>query len=178
MLIVYPENCGQFKANTPYVHEGTLYTIIRVRTDASKQCLYIGSFQDYEKHKTSRYLANKKYKQTTNGRLKQIAKQLIDCARKRIQNRKRGILTITSDWIVPRLARGKCELTQLDFNLAPNSNLVPSLDRINSKNYDYSPENCRLVLRQVNVALNAWTEQESLPVFKALVQAIEAKQLY
>jgi hypothetical protein len=108
-----------------------------------------------------------------------IATKLLHGAKGR--NKTKDIkITITKDWIIQKLKQGTCELTGLPFVFPANSRLPnaygPSLDRIDSANRDYSPENTRIVLYQVNVALNRFGECASLPILKAIVAGIEKKQ--
>jgi hypothetical protein len=107
-----------------------------------------------------------------------IATKLLHGAKGRTKNKDTKI-TITKDWIVQKLKHGSCELTNIPFVFPANSRLPnaygPSLDRIDSTNRDYSPENTRLVLYQVNVALNRFGEEASLPILKAIVAGIEKK---
>lgn len=115
-----------------------------------------------------------KYRQsmTISGR----SNKLLQSANSRCLKRKRGIVTITQKWLEDRISAGVCELTGLPFNLSPaegsNSNIfAPSLDRKDSNNPDYSPENCRVVLHGVNVALNEFGLDAMLPIFKKLVES-------
>ena len=84
-----------------------------------------------------------------------------------------GALSITPEWIESKILLGKCELTGLPFDLQPMTKnhvnpFAPSLDRIDSNNRDYSPENTRVVLAAVNAALNEWGIETLKPIFKIL----------
>jgi len=89
-------------------------------------------------------------------------------------------VSIDIPFIIDGLQRGTCELTGIPFDLlrmGKNSkNLYgPSLDRRDSKNKNYTKENTRIVLYLVNNALNEFTEEQALPILKAMVKAIEEK---
>lgn len=101
------------------------------------------------------------------------ASVLINGARKRAKKPRRGgAVTIDLEWTKEKLRGGICEVTglQLDMN-SKRGALAPSIDRIDSKNKDYSPENSRIVAYQVNVALNSFSLKDSLVVFEALATA-------
>ena len=81
--------------------------------------------------------------------------------------------------IVFKIEHGFCEVTGLKFELNQNqatfqNPYAPSLDRIDS-NKGYTDENVRVVLYAVNRALGEEGERIMLPIFKALVSAIELK---
>lgn len=106
--------------------------------------------------------------------LPRLANQLLASAKKRARLRG-GVVTITAEWILRKLRLGLCERTGL--RLVTNRmrcNKSPSLDRIDSANRDYTPENTRLVCVQVNTAQGPWSDEESLPVLRELVRAMEA----
>lgn len=120
----------------------------------------------------------KKNRFGTTRNLSAIATNLLQGAKRRAKKHG-GRVTITRKWILERLRRGVCELTDEAFHFPAEkemSNRAPSLDRIDSKNRDYSPENTRIVLIQVNTALGRWTIEESLPVLEAMVRAAKKKQ--
>ena len=105
-------------------------------------------------------------------------------ANKLIHNAKRrcvksgGKVTVTQEWIENRLNLGVCELTNLLFDLQPSKSdhsnaYAPSLDRIDSKNPNYSPDNTRVVLVAVNRALNEHGDKYLLPILKAMIAGIE-----
>jgi hypothetical protein len=92
--------------------------------------------------------------------------------------RNKADVTISWDWIVNKLKNGKCELTKLPFDLTPSKKghanpYAPSLDRINSKNKDYTPENTRVVLHSVNMAINEHELDDILPILKTLVFSLD-----
>lgn len=90
-------------------------------------------------------------------------------------------ITITPEWIAKKLTIGVCECTGIPFDLSPTDKFstnpyAPSLDRIDPTIKTYSPENTRVVLSCVNIALNEFGEQTVLPILKAMVAAIENKK--
>jgi hypothetical protein len=98
------------------------------------------------------------------------AKYLISTAKYRCQK-----VTITSDWVIEKLKRGICELTGLPFDLSKQESFVrnpysPSLDRIDSKLQEYTPENTRLVIWAVNCAINEFGLETMKPIFKKLAK--------
>jgi hypothetical protein len=102
---------------------------------------------------------------------KNRAKKLLRAAKSRCK----GEVTIDVDWVEQKLAAGFCELTKLPFVLESKRNgklnpFSPSLDRVDSSNRDYSPENTRVVLTCVNFALNQFGLETMLPVFKKLAE--------
>lgn len=89
--------------------------------------------------------------------------------------------TITEDWIQEKIDKGVCELTGLPFDLehsseTKNNPFGPSLDRIDSKNKNYSPDNVRVVLSFVNIAINDLGLEKALPIFKALIEKNDEKK--
>lgn len=87
--------------------------------------------------------------------IENIAKQLISSAKKRAKERSASV-TIDYNWAISKLRTGVCEFTGLSFKLSGNGTKNPrsaSIDRIDSKNRNYTPENSRLVLFAVNCAL-------------------------
>lgn len=90
-------------------------------------------------------------------------------------------VTVSVEWIIDKLSLGVCEHTGLPFDLSPISEFSsnpysPSLDKINPKIKNYTPENTRVVLTAVNKALNEYGEQTMLPILKAMLSVIENKQ--
>jgi len=123
-----------------------------------------------DKGKKVRNKARDKYRITLNGR----ARVLLDGAKYRCK-KYGGTLTITHDWILQRLKSGICELTDLpfDFNLNNTFNqnpYAPSLDRINSKNRDYSESNTRVVLVAVNTALSEFGLEVMKPIMERMIK--------
>jgi hypothetical protein len=99
---------------------------------------------------------------------------------KRRSNKSEAKVTIDVNWIEARLKLGVCELTGLQFDLSSTSKFssnpyAPSLDKIDSKIKDYTPENTRIVLAAVNTALNEYGEVVLFPILKSLLKAIEIR---
>jgi hypothetical protein len=99
---------------------------------------------------------------------------------KRRANLSGGALTITREWIEERLNLGICEVTGIAFNYEGKSNFTrqpcaPSVDRKDSQNPDYTPENSRLVLWAVNCAMAEYGEKIMFPIFKAIVKNVKEK---
>lgn len=120
---------------------------------------------------------------TVNGQknLRFLSSDLLGKCKKRAVKHSGAIVTIDWKWVHSRLERGVCEITGLkfDFNSFGTGkihNLAPSIDRRDSSNKNYTPENSRIVCAQVNMALGAWNMNDSLPVLKALVHSIESTQ--
>jgi hypothetical protein len=89
-------------------------------------------------------------------------------------------VSIDDSFIIDALKKGTCELTGIPFDLLRINNnhknpYGPSLDRRDSKNRNYTKENTRVVLSLVNITLNEYTEEQALPILKAMVKAIEEK---
>jgi hypothetical protein len=89
------------------------------------------------------------------------AKQLLSAARRRA--RRDGVrCAVSVEWIRRALDAG-CELTgaAFDFGIAPADGhfapYAPSIDR-REPGGDYTPENCRVIICALNVALNRWGE--------------------
>ena len=88
--------------------------------------------------------------------------------------------TIDETWLENKLKQGHCELTGLPFDFEPSLNTknnpyAPSIDRVDSANKNYTPENCRVVLSFVNVALNDLGLEKSIPILKALIEKHDEK---
>jgi hypothetical protein len=87
-----------------------------------------------------------------------------------------GVVTITREWIEDKLSQGFCELTKIPFDFEPPKDknvtnpYAPSLDKIDSANPDYTPENTRVVLVGVNLALNTYGLDAMMPIFKKLAE--------
>ncbi len=70
---------------------------------------------------------------------------------------------LTKKWVAKRVGRGLCADTGLPFDLSnvatgSRNPRAPSIHRINSSK-GYTPRNCRVVIYQLNAALNEWPEQ-------------------
>jgi hypothetical protein len=111
------------------------------------------------------------YAKTVKGR----AKRLRNSAKKRYYGLEPEI---TQEWLEEKLKKGVCEFTGLPFDFNPSTEFfknpyAPSLDRIDSKNKCYTPENTRVVLSLVNLALNEFGEKAAAPIIKAMAAKME-----
>lgn len=98
-----------------------------------------------------------------------IAEELLQSAKARAKKRFAKV-TITKKWILDRLKLGRCEFTGICFELdLPYSAKSPSLDRKNNLVRDYTPHNTMLVLNQVNMCRNQWSDINSVEIWKGLV---------
>jgi hypothetical protein len=79
-----------------------------------------------------------------------------------------GKITITKQWILERLKKGICEATGEKLTIKPRQPNTVSLDRIDSNNPDYTPENCRIVTWQFNNMRGAYSDEEFIRVAKQL----------
>ncbi len=126
---------------------------------------------DPEKFKQYKTKRNKKVLNRANPKIR--ACQLVCAARKR------GVVTITNDWVANKIIKGYCELTGLPFDLnksnPPRNPYAPSLDRIDASIKEYSENNTRVVLSAVNTALNQYGDKLMLPILEAMVLKIKEK---
>lgn len=111
--------------------------------------------------------------------IRYLASDLLGKCKKRAVKHK-ATVTIDYKWVHDRLLVGACEITGLPLEFKSRGtgrvhNRAPSIDRIDSGNRNYTPENSRLVCAQVNVALGPWNSSESLPVLRALVATMEQR---
>ena len=116
------------------------------------------------------------HRKTPRGR----AQLLIADARKADARKQKFEINISADWIEEKLKKGTCELTGLPFDFSPSKNTylnkyAPSLDRIDSGR-GYTKDNVRVVLCAVNIALGQYTDEEMLPILKAMITGIENAQ--
>lgn len=123
-------------------------------------------------------LEKKRYLKTRSQTPKYRAGLILQRAKWRCIKKQKGSITVTREDIERKILNGFCEFTGLPFDLkqpmnAKNNLYAPSLDRIDSHNPDYSPENTRLVLVGVNQVLNEHGPILVLPILKAMVSAIE-----
>ena len=79
-----------------------------------------------------------------------------------------GRVTINRDWIEQRINAGVCEATGDALTTEPKHKNTVSLDRINSDNPDYTPENARIVTWQFNNMKGNYSDEEFIRVAKAL----------
>ena len=109
------------------------------------------------------------------------AKVLLRAARNR-SKKSGGKVTISVDYIIEKLKNGKCELTDLPFDLSPPKNTQknpfgPSLDRIDSKNKNYEDGNVRVVLQSVNMALSEYGIDHLILITDALKKVLQKNRL-
>ena len=103
------------------------------------------------------------------------------CGAKHRALKNKAECTLTEEWIQEKIDKGVCELTGIPFDLeyqhnTKNNPYAPSLDRIDSKNKNYSPDNVRVVLSFVNIAINDLGLEKALPIFKALIEKNDEKK--
>lgn len=107
-----------------------------------------------------------KYRKTLMGQ----AVVLIAGAKRRCKDRATGTVTISTKDVVEVLEVGRCQFTGIPFQNDSRGRLKPSLDRIDSKNYNYDKigSNVRLVCLAVNQAFNVFSEREAFDVLFAM----------
>lgn len=115
----------------------------------------------------------KDYIKTHRGR----AQRLLSSCRRRAKL-SGSAMTLTLEWALQRLENGACEVTQLPFSYErkdehTRSAFAPSVDRIDPRNTNYTPENCRVVLWAVNNTFAEYGEEIMLPILEAIVNAKE-----
>ena len=113
-----------------------------------------------------------------NRRIPEIAATMLQGAKERCKGSKSreswgrkatgGLVTIDKDWIMTRLYVGFCEATGDELTLASKKPNSPSLDRINPKNPNYTPENCRITTWQFNNMKGSFSDEEFIRVAEAL----------
>jgi hypothetical protein len=134
------------------------------------------SLNPFHKKDTSPEVREKR-RQQENKRVSTIhgrATRMLTTAKSRA---KRDRLKIDLDyaWLLKKLKAGRCEVTDVVFDLAPNThgyktNLdAPSIDRIDSKK-GYLKSNCQLVTWQYNAAKNEGTHTDVVSFSLALLK--------
>lgn len=108
---------------------------------------------------------------TTDGR----AGYMLRAAKSRALKNK-AVCTIDMAWVSQKINQGYCELTGLAFDLnyaadTSKNPYAPSLDRIDSKNKNYTPENTRVVLLAVNCALSEFGLETIRPILIAMLSS-------
>ena len=79
-----------------------------------------------------------------------------------------GKVTIDKNWIQEKIEIGFCEATGDKLTTEPGKPNTASLDRIDPKNPNYTPENSRIVTWQFNNMKGAYTDEELIRVAEAL----------
>jgi hypothetical protein len=124
-------------------------------------CKEIGCTKTYAKLKQLNHHKRGVHVRKVNGRnVRYLASEMLARARKRAQ-RKGGVVTITLKWVVDILKLGRCQGSipplQLEVRNASGP-FSPSLDRIDSRNPSYTPENTRVVCWCINSMRNNFTD--------------------
>jgi hypothetical protein len=93
-------------------------------------------------------------------------------------NKNNAVCSLSIDWIEQKINQGFCELTGLPFDLdyaadTSKNPYAPSLDRIDSKNKNYTPENTRVVLLAVNCALSEFGLETIRPILTAMLSLVK-----
>ena len=108
-----------------------------------------------------------------------VASQLLRSARVRVQKRKAGKVTLSTKWIADILRIGYCQESFPPLRLVldkPGSPFAPSLDRIDSSNYDYSPSNVLVSCRGINQARSNYNDREILTITESLSRYIKRRR--
>ena len=127
-----------------------------------------------EKHKKYRSDWGKKNYEKIMLNTGQRASRLIVSARNRAK-KNNSLITITKDWVEEKLNNGICELSGIAFDFSITKEFhsnpyAPSLDRIDAKNKNYTPENTRVVVSVLNSALNEYGISIVLPAIRAMAE--------
>lgn len=92
--------------------------------------------------------------------------------------KKRNIaFSLTIEWASEKIKNGVCEVTSLPFNFdragktTRRNPFFPSIDQIEAGK-GYTPENCRMVLIAVNLALAEWGLNQFLHIAKHALEVI------
>lgn len=80
---------------------------------------------------------------------------------------------LDKEWIEEKIKKGKCELSNLNFDLKNSDDLqfnpfAPSIDKIDPKK-GYTKNNCRVVLVCVNFGIGQWGIEVYTKVAKAVI---------
>lgn len=144
-------------------------TWAKSKEKANEQLNKFKNFRNNEEIKNS--------KRGENRTIEGVAFKLLTAARARAR-KYNAKCTLKKDWICKKLKEG-CAVTKFPFQIGvfnkKRSAYAPSIDRLDSNDRNYTPENCELRLIQVNIARNHWSDEESLPILKSLVHWMENK---
>ena len=164
-----PFKCGDIGEN------GKIFKSYTPQNKLSAEGYYYEHWEDektFYRNETKRKLNSKKRALTPRGRALYMLK---NC--KQSFERRNIFFDLVLEDILPAVEAGHCELTGLPFDFKPSKEksknpYAPSVDRIDSDK-GYTRDNVRVVLWAVNQALGECSDEESLPILKALVNALE-----
>jgi hypothetical protein len=144
------------------------------RTQVSRRCktCFLLNSQKIQKKARQRSTANKNL-------INVIASSLLRKAKERIIKRKAGRVTLTTKWVADILRIGHCQgsFPPLRFVLdKPGSPFSPSLDRIDSSNYNYTFENTRVTCVSINKARNNYDDKDTLLISESLSGFIKRRR--
>lgn len=126
--------------------------------------------------KDYKYANPEKIKQQSKDRHNSVdgrAKSLLNSAKRRSAQRKCDF-SLDLPWLVSRLEKGKCELTDLPFVFETRLNghrnpYAPSLDRIDNTK-GYTKENCRIILWALNMGFADWGRENYILIARHLIE--------
>ena len=130
-------------------------------------------FCNKEKDKKNRNLYKKRYRFRNSlnpNLLNSIACKLIYDSKRRAK-KFCGKHTLTKKWVLDALKIGVCQGSSPPLRFVfdkPRSPFSPSLDRIDSRNRDYTKENTRVVCNGINTARSNFSNQETLQICERL----------
>lgn len=108
----------------------------------------------------------KRYSKSPIGR----AAQLIKAARTRAAQK--GVeFSLSTEWLIPKLELGICEVTGIKFSLESYSPFASSLDKVNPKG-GYTPDNTQVVIKAYNYAKGCGTHEDVLKMSEALCNKV------
>ena len=124
------------------------------------------------KRQTSRKIQSREHRASPKGRPSHMIGNCKGSAKRR-----KIEFNLKVEDIAPAVEAGYCQLTGLPFDFNPPKGkgfnpYAPSVDRIDN-NKGYVAGNVRIVLWAVNSALSESSDEEMLPILKAMVKAIE-----
>lgn len=95
---------------------------------------------------------------------------------KRRAEEKQIEFSLDKEWVMERLAAGKCEVTGLEFDLGESTGNTrhphtPSLDRVDSR-LGYTKQNTQAVVWIYNCAKSEWTLEQFMILVKALARPL------
>lgn len=97
---------------------------------------------------------------------------LYDAAKRRVERRGLGTITLDKNEILKAIDHGRCQYTGIPFHNDARHRLKPSLDRKDSANPNYDSlepsGNVRIVCLAVNQAFNIYSEREAFDVLFAM----------